>query len=86
MAKETTNTVETKTAKETIPKNNEAKSKKEDSTSTPDKASSDVKDTKSDQSDTSSTKSKTYHRGEGQKPVTKEYRDNWNSIFRKEKK
>jgi hypothetical protein len=83
MAKETTNTVEKKTAKETIPKNNEAKPKKEDSTSTPDKASSDVKDSKSDQSDSSSTKNKKYHRGEGQKPVTKEYRDNWNSIFKK---
>ena len=82
MAKETTNTVEKKSTKETAPKNNEAKPKKEDSTSTPDKTSSDVKDTKSDTTD---TKSKTYHRGEGQKPVTKEYRDNWNSIFKKAK-
>jgi len=83
MAKETTNTVEKKKAKETILKNNEAKPKKEDSTPTPDKDSSDVKDSKSDQSDSSSTKNKKYHRGEGQKPVTKEYRDNWNSIFKK---
>ena len=86
MAKDTTNTVETKTAKETMPKKSEAKSNKDDGKPRPDKALSDVKDAKTDQSDSSSTNSKTYHRGEGQKPVTKEYRDNWNSIFRKEKK
>jgi hypothetical protein len=86
MDKDTTNTVETKTAKETIPKKNDAKFNKEGSKSTPDKTSSDVKDAKTDQSDSSNTNSKTYHRGEGQKPVTKEYRDNWNSIFRKENK
>ena len=85
MAKETTNTVEKKAAKDNIPKNNESKPKKEDSTSTPDKISSDVKDSKSDQSASTDTKSKIYHRGEGQKPVTKEYRDNWNAIFKKEK-
>jgi hypothetical protein len=27
-----------------------------------------------------------YHRGEGQKPVTKAYKDNWNLIFAKKKK
>jgi hypothetical protein len=27
-----------------------------------------------------------YHRGEGQKPVTQEYKDNWNAIFAKKKK
>jgi hypothetical protein len=27
-----------------------------------------------------------YSRGEGQKPVTKAYRENWNAIFRKKKK
>ena len=27
-----------------------------------------------------------YSRGEGQKPVSKAYRDNWNVIFAKEKK
>ena len=27
-----------------------------------------------------------YSRGEGQKPVTKAYRDNWNAIFAKKKK
>ena len=27
-----------------------------------------------------------YSRGEGQKPVTQAYKDNWNSIFKKNKK
>ena len=27
-----------------------------------------------------------YHRGEGQKPVSKAYKDNWNLIFAKKKK
>jgi hypothetical protein len=27
-----------------------------------------------------------YHRGEGQKPVSQAYRDNWNVIFAKKKK
>jgi len=27
-----------------------------------------------------------YSRGEGQKPVSKAYKDNWNAIFRKKKK
>jgi hypothetical protein len=27
-----------------------------------------------------------YSRGEGQKPVTKAYKDNWNAIFAKKKK
>ena len=29
---------------------------------------------------------KNYSRGEGQKAVTKEYKDNWNAIFGKKKK
>jgi hypothetical protein len=29
---------------------------------------------------------KNYSRGEGQKPVTQEYKDNWNAIFAKKKK
>ena len=29
---------------------------------------------------------KNYSRGEGQKAVTKEYKDNWNVIFRKKKR
>ena len=29
---------------------------------------------------------KNYHRGEGQKPVTQAYKDNWNAIFGKDKK
>ena len=37
-------------------------------------------------SDTSSGAPKNYSRGEGQKPVTQAYKDNWNAIFAKKKK
>jgi hypothetical protein len=35
---------------------------------------------------TSPASSSTYSRGEGQKPVSQAYRDNWNTIFAKKKK
>ena len=65
--------------------NDEPKIKKEDtsSASTPDKTSPEGKETKSNQSDSPNIKKKAYVRGESQKPVTKEYRDNWDSIFKK---
>jgi hypothetical protein len=37
-------------------------------------------------SDTSSSVPKNYSRGEGQKPVTQAYKDNWNAIFGKKKR
>lgn len=56
------------------------------------KKSADTKsaDTKSDSgagTDTKSTdtKSKGYNRGENQKPVTEDYRNNWDQIFGKKK-
>ena len=35
---------------------------------------------------TGSAAPKNYSRGEGQKPVTQAYKDNWNAIFGKDKK
>ena len=35
---------------------------------------------------TSPAPSSTYSRGEGQRPVSQAYRDNWNTIFAKKKK
>jgi hypothetical protein len=35
---------------------------------------------------TPTASSSTYGRGEGQKPVSQAYRDNWNTIFAKKKK
>ena len=35
---------------------------------------------------TAATSSSSYSRGEGQKPVSKAYKDNWDAIFAKKKK
>ena len=85
MTKESSNSTDSTTVKKNISKKTENKHKKEDTTptSTPDNASPDQKDPESNQPDSPEIKKKTYVRGESQKPVTKEYRDNWNSIFKK---
>ena len=51
------------------------------STSTPDAAPS-----KSEGSTKPDAAPASYSRGEGQKPVTQAYKDNWNAIFAKKKK
>ncbi len=37
-------------------------------------------------SETATAASSNYSRGEGQKPVTRAYKENWNAIFAKKKK
>jgi hypothetical protein len=41
---------------------------------------------KADSSEAAGAAPKNYSRGEGQKPVTQAYKDNWNAIFAKKKK
>jgi hypothetical protein len=41
---------------------------------------------KADSGEAAGAAPKNYSRGEGQKPVTQEYKDNWNAIFAKKKK
>ena len=41
---------------------------------------------KAEGGETGSAAPKNYSRGEGQKPVTQAYKDNWNAIFGKDKK
>ena len=41
---------------------------------------------KAKDSETVATSPSSYNRGEGQKPVSKAYKDNWNAIFAKKKK
>lgn len=53
-----------------------AKTEKSASTETP---------TKTEGGETSGAAPANYSRGEGQKPVSQAYRDNWNLIFRKNK-
>ena len=41
---------------------------------------------KAEGGESASAAPKNYSRGEGQKPVTQAYKDNWNAIFAKKKK
>ena len=85
MTKEKTQTTDTKPAKDSVSTKTETKIKKDDNPSTPSpaKPSTDGKDAKPTPSDSPATKKKPHVRGETQKPVSKEYLNNWNSIFKK---
>ena len=85
MSKEKTKTTDTKPAKDGVSTKTETKIKKDDNPSTPlpAKQSIDGKDAKTTPSDTPETKKNPHVRGETQKPVSKEYLNNWNSIFKK---
>jgi hypothetical protein len=50
------------------------------------KSSSGADPSKAEGGETAATSPSGYNRGEGQKPVSKAYRDNWNVIFAKKKK
>ena len=51
-----------------------------------DKATSDAAPAKTESAEGAGAAPSGYSRGEGQKPVTKAYKDNWNAIFAKKKK
>ena len=51
-----------------------------------DKSGSAVDTSKAEGSKTADAAPSGYSRGEGQKPVSKAYKDNWNAIFAKKKK
>jgi hypothetical protein len=50
------------------------------------KSAADAAPSKAEGGEKDAGSSSGYHRGEGQKPVTKAYKDNWNLIFAKKKK
>jgi hypothetical protein len=52
--------------------------------SPPEKKGTSADPSKAESGDTAAASS--YSRGEGQKPVSKAYKDNWNAIFAKKKK
>ncbi len=85
MTKEKTKPTDKKLAKDSVSTKTETKNEKGDSPSTPspDKSSTDGKEVKSAPSDSPAAKKKPHVRGETQKPVSKEYLNNWNSIFTK---
>ena len=64
-------------------KKNESPAKKK---STSDASPSDASPSKAADGETAAAAPAGYSRGEGQKPVTKAYRDNWNAIFGKKKR
>ena len=76
---------DTKLTNETLSKNVESEFKKDNTppTSSPDNTSTTDKESKTSSSEAPSKEKKRYVRGESQKPVTKAYRNNWNSIFKK---
>jgi hypothetical protein len=51
-----------------------------------DKSASGVDTSTAESGKTSDASPANYSRGEGQKPVSKAYKDNWNAIFAKKKK
>ena len=51
-----------------------------------DKTAPDADRSKAESGEKAASSSSDYSRGEGQKPVSKAYRDNWNAIYAKKKK
>jgi hypothetical protein len=64
--------------------NKEAASKHEGQVN--DKTTSDTDQSKAEGGEKTANSPSGYSRGEGQKPVSKAYKDNWNAIYAKKKK
>ena len=79
-----------KTETSSAPKNETAVKKeaaaKKDKGQPKNKIKSDADLSKAEGSEKASNSPLGYSRGEGQKPVSKAYKDNWNAIFAKKKK
>jgi hypothetical protein len=60
--------------------------KKKDEVQPKDKSALDVNPSKDEGGDKAVDSPSGYSRGEGQKPVSKAYKDNWNAIYAKKKK
>jgi hypothetical protein len=64
----------------------EAAAAKKDASQAKDKSSSTADSSKTDGGETAAASPSSYSRGEGQKPVSQAYKDNWNAIYAKKKK
>jgi hypothetical protein len=64
----------------------ETPAKKKDASEAKGKSPSAAEPAKTENGDTAATTPKSYSRGEGQKPVTQAYKDNWNAIYGEKKK
>ena len=60
--------------------------KKKDESQRKDKSGSETHPSKAEGGEKSADSPAGYSRGEGQKPVSKAYKDNWNAIYAKKKK
>ena len=73
-----------------VPKNGAAEKKevaaKNDEGQPKDKTTPDADRSKAESGEKAAGSPSGYSRGEGQKPVSKAYRDNWNAIYAKKKK
>ena len=65
---------------------NEAVAKKKDESQPKDKGTSEAVLSKTDGGEKAADAPSGYSRGEGQKPVSKAYKDNWNAIYAKKKR
>jgi hypothetical protein len=65
---------------------NEASPKKQDEAASKNKDNSGADLPKIERSEKAAESTSSYSRGEGQKPVSKAYKDNWNAIYRKKKR
>jgi hypothetical protein len=65
---------------------NEVPPKEENEVAPKDKSTSGVDTSKAEGGKIADPSPSGYSRGEGQKPVSKAYKDNWNAIFAKKKK
>ena len=79
-----------KTKSSAAPKNEIAVKKevaaKKDESQPKDKTASDADLSKAVRDEKAASSTSNYSRGEGQKPVSKAYKDNWNAIYGKKKK
>lgn len=72
-----------KTKAEPAPKKEAAATEKSAPVADTAKAADTTTPAKTETADTTAATPKNYSRGEGQKPVTQAYKDNWNAIFGK---
>ena len=64
----------------------DAAEKKKDDSQRKDKSGSETQPSNAESGEKSADSPHGYSRGEGQKPVSKAYKDNWNAIYAKKKK
>jgi hypothetical protein len=76
----------TSPASKTVTAVKEVARKKKDDGQPKDKSTSDSHPSKAESDAKSADSPAGYSRGEGQKPVSKAYKDNWNAIYAKKKK